>query len=88
MFKSSPGMGRAYNRYSHGDHHLNCTYRLAINGVNYEYDRIIGNTGRIYDESHCEKITAEMPEHVRSITKQCTDIEGGAYYGFVFKRVK
>ncbi len=71
----------------HGVKHLACTYALRVSGKLYRYRH---NGGQDFtnsfdlDPSTCSKdeTKREVEEEVREVTKQCSDLHAGEYWGY------
>ncbi len=81
---ADPAFARAYWGISHGDQHIQCRYRVQIDGASYAYTYIVGNTWGHYDVDHCKVVREDVAKQIRQVTRGCTDLAGGAYYGYVF----
>jgi hypothetical protein len=77
-----PKLARTYNAKSHGDHHIQCTYRVKVNGKPYTHTHVIGNTFREYETSRCDEVRDEVAQSIISFTKECADLHAGEYWGF------
>lgn len=82
---NDPTYWELYDKYSHGDFHLACEYKVRLNGALYLHEHYFNNTMRDLDESHCEASVQEVEESIRSFTDHCTDLHAGEYWGFRLK---
>jgi len=76
-----PDMARSFNAKSHGDQHIQCTYRVEVNGAAYSHMHVVGNTLRDYDTGRCEQVREAVADSILSFTHDCADLHGGEYWG-------
>ena len=81
--KRDPAFARTYSGISHGDQHLQCTYRVEVGARAYSYMHVVGNTSGAYDIDHCEQVRPDVAREIVQATRECTDMTSGAYYGYV-----
>ena len=64
-FRRDPGFQRIHNGISHGDQHIQCTYRVEVNGAKYRYLAVVGNTFGQHDDGYCEQIREAVAREIR-----------------------
>ena len=85
---ANPDYARMYESESHGDHHIQCIYQVELAhepGKHYRWRHVIGNTLRDYTAETCDGLAAEVAEDVIRTTKDCSDLDAGAYWGCVLE---
>ena len=66
---------------SHGASYLLCTYRVIVQGRAYRFEEAHDTTYEPHEPTTCEANRAKVAEQVRTVTRSCTDLHRGAYYG-------
>jgi hypothetical protein len=82
---ADPDFARMYNRESHGDHHIQCHYRVELDGRQYRWREWFSNTTREQTPEACKGLAAKVAEDIIRTTKNCTDLAAGAYWGHVLE---
>lgn len=85
---ADPEFARMYQAESHGDHHIQCHYAVELEhepGKRYRWREVVNNTLRDHTAKICNSMAAEVAEDIARTTKDCTDLDAGAYYGFVLE---
>ena len=85
---ADPEFARMYQASSHGDHHIQCIYRVELAhepGKRYRWREIVNNTLQEHTAAICNGLAAEVAEDIIRTTKSCTDLDAGAYYGQVLE---
>ena len=68
----------------HGMSHVQCRYRVRLRGRSYSYLHVVDTTVRDVPSAPalCDRLRAEVVEHVRGFTDRCVDLSAGEYYGY------
>jgi hypothetical protein len=85
---ADPEFARMYNSESHGDHHIQCVYRVELAhepGKRYRWRTWFSNTLQDRTTKECNGMAAEVAEDIVRTTKDCRDLEAGAYWGYVLE---
>ena len=84
MRRADPARARQLDAIGHGDQHVQCRYRVSVQGRTYAYVHVVADTfHQIADDAaHCRSITSEVEARVRSFTEQCLDLRAGEYWGY------
>lgn len=80
-----PDLARTRDALGHGDQHIRCRYRVGVNGADYAFTHVVGNTWQRYDTGRCEQVREDVAREIREATRDCTDLKAGEYDGFVFE---
>jgi len=70
---SDPGHAEQIQGESHGDHHLLCEYKIALNSVPYSFKQEISNTMLQLQESYCRTPEAKKKakDEILLTTERC-----------------
>ena len=87
---ADPDYAQFYNSASHGDHHIQCHYEVRLGHLpdaRFRWRTVHGNTLREHTPALCEapEQVAAAAEDIIDTTKQCTDFDAGAYWGYVLE---
>jgi hypothetical protein len=85
---ADPEYARMYNSESHGDHHIQCVFLVELGhepGKKYRWREYFNNVLRDRTPEDCKGMAAEVAEDIVRTTKECTDLEAGAYWGYVLE---
>ena len=83
--RTDPDFARQWEAEEHGICHVRCEYRMAIEGQRYRTTDILDDIGCELGKRDCEKQLREFEDHVRTFTRNCTDLHAGEYYGQFFE---
>lgn len=81
---ADPDYARMYESESHGDHHIQCHYEVALAdrpGERFRWREVHNNTLRDLDIEVCRADIAAVAQHILDATQQCTDLDAKAYWG-------
>ncbi len=85
---ADPEFARMYNSESHGDHHIQCVFQVELAhqpNQHYRWRKSFTNTLREATPETCKGMAAEVAEDILHTTKACTELEAGAYWGYVLE---
>lgn len=85
---ADPDYARLYESESHGDHHIQCVFRVELAhlpGKPHRWRTFFSNTLREAEPEICKGMAAEIAEDILRTTKNCTDFAAGAYWGHVLE---
>jgi hypothetical protein len=82
---ADPDFARMYASESHGDHHVQCQYRVELGGRSYRWREWFSNTLRDRTPKDCNGLAAKVAEDIIRTTKNCTNLTAGAYWGYVLE---
>lgn len=85
-----PDFARMYEAESHGDYHIQCHYEVTLRhqpGKRHRWRVVHSNTTREHDVTICGQDIAAVAEDIIASTKQCTDLDAGAYWGYVLEPI-
>lgn len=85
---ADPDYARMYQSESHGDHHIQCVYRVELAhmpGKQFRWRSVVGNTMREATPEICKGMAGEVAEDVIRTTEDCVDLGAGAYWGYVLE---
>lgn len=85
---ADPEFARRYNSASHGDHHIQCVYRVELAhepGKHYRWLHWFNNLLRDAEPSKCKTLAAEVAQDIVRTTKDCTQLDAGAWWGQVLE---
>jgi hypothetical protein len=87
---ADPDFARHWQSHSHGDRHIQCHYLVELAhlpGKRFSWRIVINNLLREYTAETCDGRAAEVADDIVSTTKNCTDLDAGAYWGYVLEPV-
>jgi hypothetical protein len=87
---ANPDHAENWRAESHGDHHIQCHYAVELAhlpGQRFSWRLVIGNTLREYTAETCNGRAAEVGDDIVTTTKSCTDLDAGAYWGYVLEPI-
>jgi hypothetical protein len=87
---ANPDHARMHRAESHGDHHIQCHYEIRLGhrpADRFSWREVHNNTLRDKTPALCLELAEEVAEHVIESTKQCTDFDAGAYWGYVLEPI-
>jgi hypothetical protein len=85
---ADPDFARMYNSESHGDHHIQCHYEVALArlpGKRWRWREVRSNTFRDLSPEICKTLAVEVADDIIRTTKNCKDLDAGAYWGYVLE---
>jgi hypothetical protein len=85
---ADPDFARMYNSESHGDHHIQCHYQVALAhlpGKRWRWREVKSNTLRDLSPEICNSLAVEVADDIIRTTKNCKDFNAGAYWGYVLE---
>lgn len=85
---ADPDFARMYNSESHGDHHIQCHYQVSLAhlpGKRWRWREVKSNTLRDLGPEICESLAIEVADDIIQTTRNCTDLNAGAYWGYVLE---
>jgi hypothetical protein len=85
---ADPDFARSWQSESHGDHHIQCLYAVELAhlpGKRFAWRVVHGNTLREHTAETCNGRAVEVADDIISTTKDCTDLDAGAYWGYVLE---
>src|SRR5262245_12525543 len=87
---ADPDQAKYWQAESHGDHHIQCHYAVELSslpGKRFSWRVVINNTLREHTPETCNGRAAEVADDIVSTTKGCTDLDAGAYWGYVLEPI-
>lgn len=66
---------------SHGASYLLCTYRVMVAQQAFRFEVAHDTTFDALPASTCDAASADVAQRVREVTRECTDLHRGAFYG-------
>lgn len=87
---ADPDFARMYNSESHGDHHIQCHYEVSLAhlpGKRWRWREVESNTLRELSPEICNSLAVEVADDIIRTTKNCTDLDAGAYWGYVLEPI-
>lgn len=85
---ADPDFARMYNAESHGDHHIQCHYEVSLAhlpGKRWRWREVENNTLRDLSPKICNSLAVEVADDIIRTTKNCSDFNAGAYWGYVLE---
>jgi hypothetical protein len=85
---ADPDFARNWQSESHGDHHIQCLYAVELAhrpGKRFAWRVVHGNTFREHTAEICNGRAVEVADDIISTTKNCTNLDAGAYWGDVLE---
>jgi hypothetical protein len=85
---ADPDYAKYWQAESHGDHHIQCHYAVELSsqpGKRFSWRIVISNTLRDHTPETCNGRAAEVADDIVQTTKSCTDLDAGAYWGYVLE---
>lgn len=85
---ADPDYARMYNAESHGDHHIQCHYEVSLAhlpGKRWRWREVRNNTLRKLSPEICKSLAVEVADDIIQTTKNCTNLDAGAYWGYVLE---
>ena len=87
---ADPDHAKYWQSESHGDHHIQCHYAVELStlpGKRFSWRVVINNTLRDHTPETCNGRAVEVADDIVSTTKSCTDLNAGAYWGYVLEPI-
>jgi hypothetical protein len=85
---ADPDSAANWESEDHGDHHIQCRYAVELAhlpGKRFSWLVVHSNTMRDLTAETCNGREAEVAADIVRITKGCTDLDAGAYWGYVLE---
>lgn len=83
---ADPEFARMYDEEDHFDQHIECVYEVRLGHEphqRYQWRHEISNTLEEHTVAVCNGPTESIAQDIVKTTRDCTDLEAGAYWGLV-----